>query len=336
MSTVSGEPVRFVVGADRAGERLDRLAGEAVGSRRGARRLLSEGAIRVDGRVVRVASRRIPAGAVVDVGIATDSGGTARATLGQPGPTGTVVSDSEAGLPALSVVYRDEDLLVVDKPSGLPVQGTRNPEEDHLVALVERWLAATEPGRRRPVALHHRLDRGTSGLVVFALAKRANRGLASAFAERRVGKVYLARVAPLDGEAHEVPEEWSVEDRLLRETRDGVTRVRVDAAGKPASTSFRLTEREEPAGRLLVEARPSTGRTHQVRVHLAASGLPVLGDVKYGGVASSRLWLHAWKLDLPHPVDGRRLVLESEPPAEMRPQGRVKRTGRRARSPADR
>lgn len=206
------------------------------------------------------------------------------------------------------IIFEDKWIIVVDKPSGLPSQGTRDPARDHLVAAVERYLRLTDPKAR--AALHHRLDVETSGVIVLGKHKDANKGLTDAFRERLAQKTYLAVVVG------EFPEEAAVTNHLASK-RDGKRNrmVPVRAGGDFAETKFKLRRFE--GGLSVVEAYPKTGRMHQIRVHLAGLGFPIVGDSFYGGVTRwdgarvARMMLHAWRLELPHPVTGDRLVLDA-------------------------
>ena len=211
-------------------------------------------------------------------------------------------------MPTLPVLFRDDRLLAVDKPSGLLVH--RGWGGDRVTALD---LARRIAGRRvYPV---HRLDRGTSGVLVFALDPEAARKLGAAFADCGVEKVYLALVR---GRA---PEELVVDHPIPRTA--GGPRV-------PAVTAVRRLGLAEPEpGRLysLVEARPETGRLHQVRRHLKHIAHPVIGDVEYGKGEHNRFFreryglhrlaLHALGLALPHPETGERLHLAAPVPADL-------------------
>lgn len=199
-------------------------------------------------------------------------------------------------------IYRDDHVLAVDKPAGMLVIPGRGPvRERSLVELLEDQL-----GNRLFVV--HRIDRETSGLVLFALDAATHRELSLAFERRQVRKTYLAVV---DGE---MTGAGSI-DLPLREFGSG--RVAVDERGKPSRTEYRVLA-PVPRGTLL-EVHPVTGRRHQIRVHLYALGHPVLGDTRYGNPrpvgGAPRLMLHAWKLELAAGCAGIRLpALVVEPP----------------------
>jgi RluA family pseudouridine synthase len=300
---LSEEKHRLEVPKSAAGERLDRFLAEALGdveppfSRRRLRRLITAGAVYVDGRRVQVQSRSLRPGMVVEVVL-----------------TGEAPSAVAPPLEAERVLYEDDHLLAVDKPAGLPVQATRGDALNHLEARARSYLVARH-GSGAYLALHHRLDRGTSGVVIFAKSRDANPGLADLFREHLVRKRYLARVLCEDGEP---PAEWTVENRLDTQRSEGKRfSLAVSDGGRRSLTRFRLL-RFEPSSEALVEAFPETGRMHQVRVHLADVGCPVLGDRLYGPPSTaSRLMLHAWSLAFDHPVTGERLVIRSPLPDDL-------------------
>ncbi|MEZ5261049.1 MAG: pseudouridine synthase [Acidimicrobiales bacterium] len=146
----------------------------------------------------------------------------------------------------------------------------------------------------------------------------ANAGLARSFAEREARKVYLAVAADAGRPSRRIGERWTVRNHLGR-TSDRRERARygpVRSGGDRAETTFTLLERR-PGRRVLLQAEPHTGRSHQIRVHAAGAGLPLVGDVLYGGPPAARVLLHARALSLPHPVTGAELVLEAPVPAEL-------------------
>lgn len=214
------------------------------------------------------------------------------------------------------LLYEDPDLLVVDKPPGLVAHATVDPARDHLVAAVSRFLTARD-GEAGHLALQHRLDKDTSGAVLFSRNPEHDAALGAAFAERRVEKVYWAVVRPRPGESF--PSGITELDGYLAPDKGpGGRTLVVRSGGKPARTRVRLLR--ESDGRLLVEACPRTGRTHQIRVHLADLGYPILGDDLYGGVApdTKRLLLHALRLEFDHPAQDRRVRVMAPPPRAFR------------------
>lgn len=284
---------------------LGRWLTEAVGHpvpRARARGLVRAGAVRVDGVVSRGPGYPLRVGQRVQTVV--------RPELLSPRAART---DRAFLLTDRAILFRDGVLLAVDKPPGLPTHATADPSRPSLVGHVERYLRAA--GARPYVAVHQRLDRDTSGVVLFATDRRANAGLARTFGSRRVAKTYVALAA----------RPRALPDRRLRlrqplgapgpGRRSGVT---VGGEGaRPAETE--VVVREVLADALLLEARPLTGRKHQVRAHLAHAGMPILGDPVYGaaGGRAPRLMLHARRLALPHPLTDEPLVIESPLPVDF-------------------
>ncbi|MGC8916512.1 MAG: RluA family pseudouridine synthase [Thermoanaerobaculum sp.] len=205
----------------------------------------------------------------------------------------------------VEILFRDDHVLVVNKPAGVAVVFDRH-RPDEVSFWQELWRS------HGPVYVVHRLDRETTGALVFARSQAAQKALSQAFAKHRVAKIYHAVVVGVPF-WHEVTAE-----RPLRENGDGAHRTVVDwERGKPAQTRFRLL-RVLPGERALVEASPLTGRRHQVRAHLAALGFPILGDALYGGGKDApRPLLHARAVTFPHP-EGEGFVEVSAPyPEDM-------------------
>lgn len=264
------------------------------------RAMIVAGAVRVDGRVVRVGARPLRRGQALE----------ALARVGALRPP-SEATDRPFELTSAAILYRDDWLVAVAKPAGLPTHATADRSRPNLAGHVERFLAGSEG--RHAVAVHQRLDRDTSGVVLFATSAAANAGLARAFASREVEKVYLALTARPDPP----PPPAFVVDAALAAGGPARRPVTVGAEGaRPARTDVAV--REWLPGALLVEARPRTGRRHQVRVHLAHAGLPILGDPLYGDArAAPRLMLHAARLVLAHPVKGGTLAIDCPPPPDF-------------------
>lgn len=222
--------------------------------------------------------------------------------------------DGELGV--AQILWEDAYIIAINKPSGLLSDRTRDPNRDHAVAALGRFLSERD-GEKPYLALHHRLDLGTSGVLLFARHKKANKGLSRAFKERLIDKTYRALVTSPNQQR--VTDQWVVENHLRQKKVGGRHRqVAVKAGGDYAKTAFRFVRR---AGKVIdIEADLHTGRRHQIRVHLEQSGLPVIGDERYGGVdhighrAMRRVMLHAHKLALPHPVTGDAVSIEAALP----------------------
>ena len=202
------------------------------------------------------------------------------------------------------VLYEDEGLVVVDKPAGMATAAGGGIADD---ASLHAWVTR-HVGERTFIV--HRLDRGTSGAILFAKTAESHRRLSQAFEERQVAKRYLAVV---DGHVRRVTGEIAEPLRAF-----GSGRVGVDPHGSEALTRYRRLERLQGAD--LLDVEPLTGRRHQIRVHCYAIGHPVLGDTRYGADrpvgGAPRLMLHAAELRLPA-VDGEPLVVESTLPREF-------------------
>ena len=222
-------------------------------------------------------------------------------------PIPHISADDKAYVRSL-VIHEDEAVLAFNKPSGLPsqVRGNRARNLDHLL-----WAFAKSNGKRP--RLVHRLDAGTSGVILAGKTKPAATALAAAFEQRNVQKTYAAVVGgPLPGE-----DEGTIDLPIARiETDRGAKIVAGHKAGKAAVTHWRVLERSE--GKALLELRPETGRMHQLRVHLAHMGCAILGDRLYGDETSApRLMLHAARLELPHP-GGNPICLQTEIPESFK------------------
>lgn len=287
--------IEFRADACAAGRRLDSVLGEQprIGSRSRAGRLIESGAVLVDG--VRRPKRHI-----------LREGETIVVEAQAP-----ALADAEQPAVAFDIVYEDGALLVVDKPPGLVV----HPAPGNPVGTLSQALAGRVGGGdpRRP-GIVHRLDKDTSGLLVVAKNDSALRALQDQLATRRVHREYVALVrgrpetragtidAPL-GRDHRAPARMT---------------VRADS-NRNAVTHFRVIE--ELPGHTLLSVRLETGRTHQIRAHLAAIGLPVSGDREYGVAGEfglERQFLHAVRLRFTHPVDERELSFESPLPPDLR------------------
>jgi 23S rRNA pseudouridine1911/1915/1917 synthase len=222
------------------------------------------------------------------------------------------VADAAGEAIPLEVVYEDEDLAVINKPAGMVVHPAPGHYTGTLVhALLGRggtWSAVG--GTHRP-GIVHRLDKGTSGLIVVARNDISHRELSSQLKDRSLSRAYLAIVrGRIKDDAGEL------EGPIGRDPKDR-KRMAVVSGGRFARTRYQVAERH--AGHTLVRCELDTGRTHQIRVHLAALGYPVAGDSEYGGREEgvTRPMLHAWRLSLRHPRTGAEMSFEAQPPADF-------------------
>ena len=283
----------FEVGPAESGSLAGLLAARLEGGPSEASALVRRGAVYVRGRRVTDPDRPLQPGDRVLVVLEEGQG-----SMLAPAPE----------LPPLRVLHRDRSLLAVDKPAGLPAQPTPG-GATNLLGRVAVELGCT-PG------LVHRLDRETSGVTVFGLDRRATAALSAAFREGRVAKQYLAATGP------GLPEAGVVDLPLSRDpARPGRWRATVQAHGIRAVTGFRRLG--TGPGFALAVLWPRTGRTHQLRAHLAALGAPLLGDARYGGAREAggqrvaRCLLHAQGLVLPHPETGEPVMLQAPVPDDL-------------------
>ncbi len=305
--------MREVVPAALEAERVDRVVALLTGlSRADAAHLIASGAVLLSGRPAGSGSRRVKAGQTLEV-ILPES---RRASLPAPDPAVTA-----------PVVHVDDELLVVDKPAGMVVHpGAGNRRGTLVQGLLARWpdlAAAAEPGAEDRPGIVHRLDKGTSGLLVVARTPAARAALAAQLAGRTMERRYAALVWGV------IEEDEGVVDAPIRRSPADPTRMAVRAGGRQAITRFGVEHRyRQPAAATLLRCRLETGRTHQIRVHLAAIGHPVVGDARYGAnrrwpaglvpLAPGRLWLHAAELSLVHPRTGEVLTFVAPLPADLR------------------
>lgn len=218
----------------------------------------------------------------------------------------------------IRILFEDESLLVIDKPSGLVVQPGNRKELGSLLDILEEYRSRTRGAQEAPAGFRytpvHRLDRETSGVLVAAKTRAASRALSAAFSEGRTEKIYLAVT-----ERAPEPASGRIETGISV-VKNKSSRSMADDGGKRAVSLYSKLE-DLAGGHALVEVRIETGRTHQVRVHLSSIGAPIVGDVKYGGKKHDRIMLHAWRLRLPHPDGETELELEAVPPPGFGPTG---------------
>jgi len=285
------------------GERLDAAIARMFGlSRTRAVELISSGAVLVGGMPAGK-SDRVPAGEWLDVVL--------------PPAAETPAALLPAAVPGLVVIYEDDDLVVVDKPAGVaahPTPGWSGPTVLQGLLAAGHRIATSGAAERQGIV--HRLDANTSGLMVVAKSERGYSVLKQAFRDREVDKRYHALV-----QGHPDPLRGTIDAPIARHP-SGDGRFAVVSGGRPAVTHYDTLEAFRAAS--LAEIKLETGRTHQIRVHMAAVRHPCVGDRLYGAdpVLASRLgvtrqWLHAVRLGFAHPDDGRWMEFSSAYPADL-------------------
>ena len=221
-----------------------------------------------------------------------------------------------------SIRHQDEDLLVVEKPARVVTQPGVGHEHDTLLnGLFAKFGAQLQQlGQARDFGLIHRLDRETSGLLVVALTARGYDGMRALFEQREVSKYYWAICHKAPKEPQGVIKKPIAEEVRRKDRYTSIKFAKVSNQGKPAVTAYRVLASNEIGA--LIEARPVTGRLHQVRVHLDLIGCAVLGDPQYGPnlvrKASPRLSLHAHRLVFDHPISGEHIDIETRFPRDLK------------------
>ena len=300
------DPRNLVVSPDEAGVRIDRyltsvLAGQ---SRSQIQRLIKDGRVTVAGQAVKP-NRVVHAGEAVAVHIPEP---------GSPTPEPEAID--------LDILYQDADVVVLDKPAGMVVHPAAGHTKGTLVnALLHQITDLSGIGGELRPGIVHRLDRGTSGVMVVAKNDRAHAELSRQFHDREVEKEYVALVWGLVQAGRRID---------LPIGRDPVDRKKMSARARRArSAATRITKALHMPGVSLLHVAISTGRTHQIRVHLSEIGHPIVGDAAYGGVrrrvladlrpvlALNRPFLHAGRLVFHHPADGRKMEFEAPLPPDL-------------------
>ncbi len=301
-----------VIPAALGGERVDRVVSLLTGmSRSQVAVLVDQGAVRLDQVPVRARSQRVAEGETLEVPDA---------------PVLEAVGVEPEADVSFTVVHADEAIIVVDKPAGLVVHpGAGHARGTLIGGLLSRFpdlATLAEDGAENRPGIVHRLDKGTSGLLVVARTAAARQSLVAQLASRTAERRYLTLVwgSP---EASE-----GLIDAPIRRADSDPTRMAVRVGGKEARTRYRVERRfSAPVPATLLECRLETGRTHQIRVHLSAIGLPVVGDVRYRRqgrwppglprMAPDRVWLHAAELGFDHPTTGERQIFTSPLPGDL-------------------
>jgi 23S rRNA pseudouridine1911/1915/1917 synthase len=299
MTSPAEDPPRLTVPSEAGGSRLDRFLAEALPqfSRSRLQALIRQGHVLLQGKTARP-SEVLRGGETVEIHV----------------PAPVPVEDLIPRERALSILWEDADLVVLDKPAGLVVHPGAGTNEDTLVhALLHHCRDLSGIGGEERPGIVHRLDKETSGCLVVAKNDFAHRSLAGQFAGREVKKVYLAVVK---GQPRRP---WGTIDAPI--ARHPVHRQKMAVLPEATTARAAVTRYEvlrAEGGRALVECHPETGRTHQIRVHLKHLGFPILGDPVYGHRDGfDRHWLHAWKLSFRHPRTGRELACVAPVPPDF-------------------
>ena len=282
--------------AEKSGVRLDKFVSEKLPelSRTLAKKLITDGYITVNDQVAK-ASHKLNSGDWLTIRI--------------PPPMPSCLTAENI---PLNIIYEDKDLLVIDKPAGLTVHpAPGHPSHTLVNAILSYFPDLPTSGNLMRPGIVHRLDRDTSGLMLVAKNSVALSNLANQFKARAVVKVYLVLVR-----GHLSPESGFIDAPIGRDLRNR-KRMAVVAEGREARTEYRVIKYVGDC--TLLEVRPETGRTHQIRVHLSAIGYPVVGDKTYGVKSAliSRQFVHACRLGFKLPSNGQYVELTSELPPDL-------------------
>lgn len=304
---------RFIIPGEGGGQRLDRFLGGCISevSREKIKRAIHDGQCRVQGLTVTTPGTRLVPGQEVTLALALP-------------PTGIIPEDGD-----ISVLWHDAHMLVLNKAAGITVHPCPSCPQGTLVQrLASHFPQLAQQEGQRP-GIVHRLDKDTSGLLVVALTEEARLRLSALFAAREITKEYLALVRGVP------PQEGDIREPLGRHPliRVKMAVVPENRGGKPAHSRWRVLWAHPRGTFSLICVRIFTGRTHQIRVHMAHLGFPLWGDALYGAPSSlsgthdahgardaapaPRQMLHAWKLSLPHPISGAPLSFTCPPPPDM-------------------
>ncbi|MBW2520143.1 MAG: RluA family pseudouridine synthase [Deltaproteobacteria bacterium] len=291
---------RFSVLDKDGATRLDQfLAGQLHGcSRSLARQIIELGGVHLDGRRVRKCGMLVTPGQHIQVFV-------------DGFPLQSFALDPE------QILYRDKHLLVINKPAGIPSQPIPSRYRGTIYAALQQLLKSEKLGQYQPsIGMVQRLDRDTSGVMVFSIHPAAHKPLTQAFSQRAVGKRYLALVSG------EVPDATGQFKSYLARRRSTNRMVSVARGGRYAETLYRRVQTFGIAS--LVEIELITGRSHQIRAHFGEAGHPLLGDAAYGGPSEinelvlPRQMLHAWQLKLQHPINKNVMRFTAELPEDFK------------------
>ncbi len=310
---------RYLTDAQDEGRRLDQFLADNSSSlsRTKIRSIIDIGGVHVDGRRVRTAGLRLTAGRRIE--IHRDRG-----------------SLKPFRLQSRHVLFQDRHIIVLDKPAGIDTQPTPARYKGTVYEALQVWLKRDRGfGRRLEIGMAQRLDRDTSGVIIFSIHPRSHKSISAQMQTRTAKKTYLALV-----EGAPEPAVGSYSSNIVRDRRSGLMKS-VESGGKYALTHYRVIQtRAQPEIVSLVELELITGRTHQIRLHLAEAGYPLLGDARYGGRSSlgevtfARHCLHSRRLEIEHPQSGEPMSFSAALPADMSILETVDRGGDTA-APAD-
>ena len=298
---------------------LPRLLATSVSNSK-VRRLIVAGCVSVNGRQVRLPSFLLRAKSTVSLQIEEEK------LFFEKKP-----DDIAFELTEKDILFEDDSIIVVNKPAHFPTEAGMVGSRDNLHAAVVRFLFGRQKiekpnAKNLPyVGIMHRLDRDTSGVILFTKSRQINAACHDMFEKHTASKVYQALVCIFSSEQGRLPvgKSFTVDFPLGRISPKGQAakwgRVSEREGGLPACTEFTVLGRvaftsvSKNNDFLLLECRPFTGRTHQIRVHLASQNLPILGDSLYGGLPYERVMLHAQSLTFPHPITGKVMTVSAEP-----------------------
>lgn len=310
--TVPLRRLKLITTAEHASLRLDELLAhwltsvlERPVSKAKVRKLIVVRAVRLNGGTVSFASQGVSPRMKIEADIDIEK------LFGD-----STSRDKPFELTADRILFEDEDLIAVEKPPGLPAQPTVDAARDSLFTAVSRFLRQRDGNTTPYVGVHQRLDRDTSGVVLFTKSRRVNAAVAEIFSKHLGIKSYQAITGPRR-KTGSLKKDWTIKNYLGRvASRSKRSKYGAVAAGEFAETAFHVLG-EYPRG-MWIAATPKTGRTHQIRVHLSEMGLPILGDDLYGEAAlAPRLMLHATELVFPHPITGREISVKSPAPEDF-------------------
>jgi len=290
---------RFKVTEKLSGLRLDQYLAEAGAglSRALARRLIEIGGVHLSSRRMRRCSETVSAGDKIELYI-------------------DALSLDTDPLDHQKIIYLDQDLVIIDKPAGMPTQPTPSRFKGTVYAELLKLLADTQRSPKRPsIGMVQRLDQDTSGVMVFSIHPRAHKKMTEHFLNHDIDKTYWALIDGIPDQS-----EGKFSSQLARRRSTNLM-VSVAKGGKPAETRYRLLQSMNDVS--MVEVDLVTGRSHQIRVHFSEAGMPLLGDQAYGGpkrvgdVVVPRQMLHARSLAFSHPVTGKKMLFTSPLPEDF-------------------